>query len=170
MASGQRTWREFSVVAAVMIVVALIVAVGLVAVVGVTVSSIRGAEGSKQTAQHAAASTGDVPATSSKTSDVKTSDARPQHAPIELIPTARSVAANEILRLTVRYRELRDPQDLHVQLRRHRRWVTFPLPAVAAGSDRFRAFVELGHRGPNQLRMIDRSTGRVSNVATVTVR
>jgi uncharacterized protein YbjQ (UPF0145 family) len=170
MATGQRAWREVSLVAAVMIVVALIVAVGLVAVVGVTVSSIRGAEGSKQTAQQTAASTGDVSGTSTKTSEVKTADVRPQDASIELIPTAKAVTANAILRLTVRYQDHQDPQDLHVQLRRHRRWVTFPLPAVASGSDRFKAFVELGHRGPNRLRMIDRSTGRVSNVATVTVR
>jgi hypothetical protein len=34
----------------------------------------------------------------------------------------------------------------------------------------FKAFVELAHRGPNRLRMIDRGNGAVSNVTEVTVR
>jgi hypothetical protein len=47
--------------------------------------------------------------------------------------------------------------------------VTFPLPAVGDASGRFTAFVELARSGPNRVRVIDRRTGDVSNVVTVTV-
>jgi hypothetical protein len=165
MATGRAAWREVSLVAAVMVIVAVIVAIGLITVVGVTLSSIRGAQGSNQTVHHPSASGAGAPASSSPAAQVGTESHR-----IDLKVGDKSVKADEIVRLTGRYRHLRGRQNLHVQLRRHGRWITFPLPAVTTGSGRFQSFVELAHRGVNRLRMIDRSNGRISNVATVNVR
>jgi hypothetical protein len=148
-----------------MVVVALIVAIGLVTVVGVTLSSIRGAQVSKQTVDHPSASGSGAPAHSSPAAQVGTRS----HS-IHLQVRDTSVTANAVVRLTGRYRHPHGRQDLHVQLRRHGRWITFPLPAVTTGSGRFQSFVELAHRGANRVRMIDRSNGQTSNVATVNVR
>jgi hypothetical protein len=164
MGTGRAAWREVSLVGAVMVIVALIVAVGLVSVVGVTLSSIRGAQGSNHTTQQPSASGAGAPASSSAAAQVGS-----QSSSIHLDVADRSVAAHEIVRLTGRYQHPNGQQDLHVQLRRHGQWITFPLPAVTTGSGRFQSFVELAHRGANQLRVIDRSTGQTSNVATVTV-
>jgi hypothetical protein len=165
MSTGRAAWREVSLVAAVMVIVALIVAIGLITVVGVTLSSIQGAQRSKQTVHHPSASGAGAPASSSPAAQVGT-----ESPPIHLELGDRSVAANEIVRLTGRYPHPHGQQDLHVQLRRHGRWITFPLPAVTTGSGRFQSFVELAHRGANRVRMIDRSNGQTSNVATVNVR
>jgi hypothetical protein len=165
MSTGRAAWREVSLVAAVMVIVALIVAIGLITVVGITLSSIQGAQRSKQTVHHPSASGAGAPASSRPAAQVGTSS-----PPIHLELGDRSVAANEIVRLTGRYRHPDGQQDLHVQLRRHGRWITFPLPAVTTGSGRFQSFVELAHRGANRVRMIDRSNGQTSNVATVNVR
>lgn len=165
MSTGRAAWREVSLVAAVMVIVALIVAIGLTTVVGVTLSSIQGAQRSKQTVHHPSASGAGAPASSSPAAQVGT-----ESLPIHLELGDKSVAANEIVRLTGRYRHPHGQQDLHVQLRRHDRWITFPLPAVTTGSGRFQSFVELAHRGANRVRMIDRSNGQTSNVATVNVR
>ncbi|MDX6318783.1 MAG: hypothetical protein QOD35_2183 [Nocardioidaceae bacterium] len=165
MSTGRAAWREVSLVAAVMVIVALIVAIGLITVVGVTLSSIQGAQRSKQTTHHPSASGAGAPASSSPAVQVGT-----ESPPIHLEVGDKSVAANEIVRLTGRYRHPHGQQDLHVQLRRHGRWITFPLPAVTSGSGRFQSFVELAHRGANRVRMIDRSNGQTSNVATVNVR
>ena len=164
MGTGRTAWREVSLVAVVMVIVALIVAIGLITVVGVTLSSIRGAQSSKQNADHASASGAGGPASSSPAAQVGT-----ESHPIHLQVGDTSVTANEIVRLTGRYLHPQGRQDLHVQLRRHGRWITFPLPAVTTGSGRFQSFVELAHRGANRVRMIDRSTGQTSNVATVNV-
>jgi hypothetical protein len=165
MDSGRAAWREVSLVGAVMVIVALIVAIGLVTVVGVTLSSIRGAEGSKHSVQHPSASGAGAPASSSPATQVGS-----QSPSIHLEVADTSVSANEIVRLTGRYRHPQGQQDLHVQLRRHGRWITFPLPAVTSGSGRFQSFVELAHHGANRVRVIDRSNGQTSNVATVNVR
>jgi hypothetical protein len=165
MGTERAAWREVTLVGAVMVIVALIVAIGLVTVVGVTLSSIRGAEGSKDTVQHPSASGPGTAASSSAEAKAGTED-----HPIALEVADRSVTANEIVRLTGRYRNPPQQQDLHVQVRRHGHWITFPLSAVTTGSGRFQSFVELAHRGANRLRMIDRSNGWTSNVATVNVR
>ncbi len=165
MSTGRAAWREVSLVAAVMVIVALIVAIGLITVVGITLSSIQGAQRSKQTVRHPSASGAGAPASSGPAAQVGTVS-----PPIHLEVGGKSVAANEIVRLTGRYRHPHGQQDLHVQLRRHGRWITFPLPAVTTGSGRFQSFVELAHRGANRVRMIDRSNGQTSNVATVNVR
>jgi hypothetical protein len=166
MGTGRAAWREVSLVGAVMVIVALIIAIGLIVVVGVTLSSIQGAQGSNHSVQDssttpgpgAAASTGPAAQVGSETPS------------IHLEVGAESVAAHQIVRLTGRYQHPNGRQDLHVQLRRHGGWITFPLPAVTTGSGRFQSFVELAHRGANRLRVIDRSTGQTSNVATVNVR
>jgi hypothetical protein len=165
MGTGRAAWREVSLVGAVMVIVALIVAIGLVTVVGVTLSSIRGAQGSKHTVDHSSASSADAPASSSPAAQIGTES----HS-IRLQVGDKSVSANEIVRLRGRYRHPHGRQELHVQLRRHGRWITFPLPAVTTDSGRFQSFVELAHRGANLVRMIDPSNGHTSNVATVNVR
>jgi hypothetical protein len=165
MGPGRAAWREVSLVAAVMVIVALIIAIGLITVVGITLSSIRGAQGSKHTVQHPSASGAGAPASSSPAAQVGSGSPS-----IQLEVGDKSVAANEIVRLTGRYRHPHGQQDLHVQLRRNGRWITFPLPAVTSGSGRFQSFVELAHRGANRVRMIDRGSGQTSNVATVNVK
>jgi hypothetical protein len=165
MGTGRAAWREVSLVGAVMVIVALIVAIGLTTVVGFTLSSIRGAEGSRHTTQHPSVSGAGAPASSTAGAQVGS-----QPSSIQLEVGDTSVAANEIVRLTGRYQHPNGRQDLHVQLRRHGQWITFPLPAVPTGSGRFQSFVELAHRGANRIRVIDQSTGQTSNVATVNVR
>jgi hypothetical protein len=163
MGTGRAAWREVSLVGAVMVIVALIVAIGLTTVVGVTLSSIRGAQGSNHTVQPPSASGAGAPASSTA------GQVGSQSPSIQLEVGDKSVAANEIVRLTGRYQHPNGREDLHVQVRRHGQWITFPLPAVTTGSGRFQSFVELAHRGANRIRVIDRTTGLTSNVATVNV-
>jgi hypothetical protein len=163
MGTGRAAWREVSLVGAVMVIVALIVAIGLTTVVGVTLSSIRGAQGSNHTVHPPSASGAGAPASSTA------GQVGSQSPSIRLEVGDKSVAPNEIVRLTGRNQHPNGREDLHVQVRRHGQWITFPLPAVTTGSGRFQSFVELAHRGANRIRVIDRTTGLTSNVATVNV-
>ena len=164
MAAGRSVWREVTHVATACVVVAIIIAIGVTLAVRVTLSSIDSVRRSDHHAQLTPRSTADGAVGTARTTHV----AR-RHPSIALSPVSTFASPNEIVHLTGRYRHLPTRQRLHVQLRRHRRWITFPLPAVTDASGRFTAFVDLARPGPNRVRVIDRRTGDVSNVVTVTV-
>lgn len=164
MATGGSVWREVTQVVAACVVVAVIVAVGLTFAVDVTLSSIQNAQSSDRHAHQAAGTKA-----GSAGGSHRARNSAPVHPSIVLDPASTSASPNEIVHLTGRYRHITVRQRLHVQLLRHHGWVTFPLPAVTDASGRFSAFVELARRGPNRVRMIDRRTGDVSNIATVIV-
>jgi hypothetical protein len=166
MATGRSVGREIGVVAAVGAIVALIVAVGLFAVVKVTLSSINDADRSRH--QHAPGGAPSGGAAGAPVSGARSQSGKPA---ITLKTASATVRRHEIVRLTgLHATHTGAKQSLNVQVRQHHKWITFPLPAVCDKSGRFKAFVELGHRGVNRLRVIDRRTGDVSNVAAVTVR
>jgi hypothetical protein len=167
MTTGRSVGREIALVAAVGVVVALIVAVGLAVALKATLSSIDDADGSRdQPVAAGTPSSGGVPGAA-----VPDTRSQPSKPAIALRSASATARRNSIVRLSGRYNSHpSDKQTLRVQVRQQHTWITFPLPAVCDDSGRFKAYVELGHRGVNRLRVIDRSTGVVSNVATVTVR
>jgi hypothetical protein len=59
--------------------------------------------------------------------------------------------------------------SLQVQRKENGAWTDFPT-ATHVGSGSFATYIETGHTGPNVLRVIDKATGRSSNVVTVQVR
>jgi hypothetical protein len=165
MTTGRSVGREIVLVAAVGVIVALVVAVGLSAAIKVTLSSIDDAHHSHLSQTAAGKGSGGVAGAS-----LSGPGSQQKKPTITLRAASATVRRHEIVPLTGRYvAHSGTKQSLHVQVRRHRRWITFPLPAVSNQSGRFKAFVELGHRGVNRLRVIDRSTGHVSNVTAVTV-
>jgi hypothetical protein len=166
MSSGRTVWKEVYLVAAVGVVVALIVAVGLTVAVKVTLSSIQSAQNStvKTGPNDPLGQGGGVPASST----LPAGSSSPQAITVK--PAVRSAKRHEVVQLVGRYSPPGAREVLHVQLRQHHRWITFPLPAVSDPSGRFSAFVELGRQGPNRLRVIDRRTGQVSGTAVVNVR
>lgn len=164
MASERSVWREVTQVVAVGVVVAIIVAVGLTFVVKVTLSSIDSVQKSDPHARLTSRSRADSAGGTSGTTNPPHT-----HPSIVLSPESVFASPNEIVHLTGRDRRLTTRHRLHVQLRRHHRWVTFPLPAMTGASGRFTAFVDLARPGPNRVRVIDRRTRAVSNVVTVIV-
>jgi hypothetical protein len=164
VATERSVWREVTQVIAVGVVVAVIVAVGLTFAVKVTLSSIDSVPKSDPHARLTPRSRTEGAGGTSRTTDLPHT-----HPSIVLSPASIFASPNEIVHLTGRDRHVTTRQRLHVQLRRHHRWVTFPLPAMTDASGRFTAFVELARSGPNRVRVIDRRTGDVSNTATVIV-
>jgi hypothetical protein len=167
MTTRRSVGREIALVGAVGVVVALIVAVGLAVALKATLSSIDGVDRSHDQPIAAATPSSGVVAGAAPSG----TRSQPSKPAIALRSASATVRRNAIVRLTGRYSSHPlGTQTLHVQVRQHRTWITFPLPAVCDDSGRFKAYVELGHRGVNRLRVIDRSTGDVSNVASVTVQ
>jgi hypothetical protein len=74
----------------------------------------------------------------------------------------------ETIRIEGRYRGVRTPRTLRVEMRQAHRWRRFPLPAVTAPSGTFRAFLELGP-GQYRVRLVDAEKDRASSTVTVLV-
>jgi hypothetical protein len=95
----------------------------------------------------------------------------PSPGVIRLSADPRSADSLDSVRLTGAVSGVEPGTTLRVQLEYPERgWVSFPLPTVVDESGRFSTFVELGRRGDNRLRMIDRSSGATSNSVVVEIR
>jgi hypothetical protein len=112
----------------------------------------------------AAPSEGSTPkATTKPTKKRKPRPARP----IRLLASSNTVSTMERVTLSGRYPG-GNGTSLQVQRREGGSWVQFPTSAsVEAGS--FSTFVASGQSGPNAFRVLDPSTGRMSNVVVVRV-
>lgn len=87
--------------------------------------------------------------------------------PIRLLASTNAVGTMERVTLSGRYPG-GNGTSLQVQRREGGSWVQFPTSAsVEAGS--FSTFVASGQSGPNAFRVLDPSTGRMSNVVVVRV-
>lgn len=97
--------------------------------------------------------------------------ARPEASPaaITLQAGATTVPLLEPAKLTGSY-PASPSATLHVQILDSGSWVDYPLPTVVNDAGQFTTYVEIGQRGVNQLRVIEPSSGKTSNVVTVTVQ
>jgi hypothetical protein len=112
----------------------------------------------------AAPSEGATPeATTKPTRKPKPKPARP----IRLLASSDSVSSFEQVTLSGRYPG-GNGTSLQVQRREGGAWVQFPTSASVQGGS-FSTFVASGQSGPNAFRVIDPSTGRMSNIVVVRV-
>jgi hypothetical protein len=112
----------------------------------------------------AAPSEGATPkATTKPTKKRKPKPARP----IRLLASSDSVSSFEQVTLSGRYPG-GNGTSLQVQRKEGGSWVQFPTSASVEGGS-FSTFVASGQSGPNAFRVLDPSTGRMSNVVVVRV-
>jgi len=111
----------------------------------------------------AAPSEGATPEATAKPTKPKPKPARP----IRLLASSDSVSSFERVTLSGRYPG-GNGTSLQVQRREGGAWVQFPTSASVEGGS-FTTFVASGQSGPNAFRVLDPSTGRMSNVVVVRV-
>jgi len=75
----------------------------------------------------------------------------------------------ETIQIPGRYRGVRGPTQLRVQIEQPGGWTQYPLPAVTQPSGQFRAFVELGGPRRYRLRIVDPARHHASAVVTLLV-
>ena len=85
---------------------------------------------------------------------------------IILAVSPRSVTPGQQLNLSVRYG--REGASLQIQRQQGAAWTDFPVTTTVSGGT-FDTYIVTSQTGTAQLRMIDKATGRTSNVVTVTV-
>lgn len=120
----------------------------------------------KPTTRSASARPTQSPSPSPKPSPKKTRAPKPDRG-IQLNASASSVNSYQQVTLSGTYPG-GNGTTLQVQRREGGSWATFPTSATVEGGS-FSTYVALGQPGPNQMRVVDQSTGRISNVVVVTV-
>lgn len=106
--------------------------------------------------------------TATATQSATTTD-RPRHT-IELRALSRFAQPFQTVQIRGRYVGRNGPTTLSVQREQHGTWLDFPLPATTDRSGNFNAYVELGQRGRQRLRVVDPQASVVSNVVSVYIR
>lgn len=95
---------------------------------------------------------------------------RPPQPAIELVASPLQAATYERVNLTGSYRGAPTGASLQVQrAEAGGAWADFPTSASVSDST-FATYIETGRLGPNRFRVVDASTGKMSNVVVVLIR
>ncbi|MPZ59778.1 MAG: hypothetical protein GEU93_00500 [Propionibacteriales bacterium] len=108
-----------------------------------------------------------TPATPRQTKDPSTKKKNKTKVKFQLRASATSAESYERVNLSGTYSRA-GGIALQVQRRENGQWTPFPATAALDGRT-FSTYVELGQPGPNELRVIDPSTGDTSNTVVITI-
>lgn len=176
MSEEDDTWKQQVLVGVAMLIVVGLLIGGIVAWIGLKAADVAGLTGGGPTTVSAPSFPSTTP---SRSAPSKTTSAAPTNtnvlppgggtAGFSLTASPQTVNSYQRINLTGSYPGP-DGATLTVQREEGGIWVDFATVTATASGGSYATYIESGHTGLNNFRLIDKSNGYISNVALVTIK